>query len=82
MIILLIVMTVVAIPRKEAVPQELQTALETAAVGAEVTDVPEEIVDLNVEEPSELKKQIDKFAQENPDAVAQLLRNWIADDWE
>ncbi|NMA65908.1 MAG: flagellar M-ring protein FliF, partial [Clostridiaceae bacterium] len=84
MLILLIVMTIVAIPRKETVPQELQTAaLETAAgVHGHDGEFPEEIVDINVEEQSELKKQIDKFAQENPDAVAQLLRNWINDDWD
>jgi flagellar M-ring protein FliF len=41
----------------------------------------DDIKDINIEEQSELKKQIDKFVQQNPDAVAQLLRNWIADDW-
>ncbi|NLM75334.1 MAG: flagellar M-ring protein FliF [Clostridiaceae bacterium] len=83
MLILLIVMTIVAIPRKETEPEDLKiAALETAVAGADVSESPEEIVDINVEEPSELKKQIDKFAQENPDAVAQLLRNWIADDWD
>ncbi|MFV0502705.1 MAG: flagellar M-ring protein FliF C-terminal domain-containing protein [Lachnospirales bacterium] len=30
----------------------------------------------------ETKKQIDDFIKEKPDAVAQLLRNWLSDDWE
>ena len=30
---------------------------------------------------SEVKKQIDKFVKHKPEAVAQLLRNWLADDW-
>ena len=29
------------------------------------------------------KKQItEKFVDENPEAVAQLLRNWLNDEWE
>ncbi len=31
---------------------------------------------------NETKKQIDKFVKEKPDAVAQLLRNWLSEDWE
>lgn len=31
---------------------------------------------------SEYKKQIEKFVEEKPDAVAQLLRNWLSDEWE
>lgn len=31
---------------------------------------------------SEVKRQIEKFVDEKPDAVAQLLRSWINEDWE
>lgn len=31
---------------------------------------------------SEYKRQIEKFVTEKPEAVAQLLRNWLSDDWE
>jgi flagellar M-ring protein FliF len=31
---------------------------------------------------SELKKQIDKFVEEKPEAAAQLLRNWLTEDWD
>jgi flagellar M-ring protein FliF len=31
---------------------------------------------------SNVKEQIDKFAKEKPESVAQLLRNWINEDWE
>ncbi|MGE4282500.1 MAG: flagellar basal-body MS-ring/collar protein FliF [Clostridia bacterium] len=37
--------------------------------------------DINLEEKSEVKKQLDKFVKQKPEAVAQLLRNWLADDW-
>ncbi|MCL2572960.1 MAG: hypothetical protein FWE34_00230 [Defluviitaleaceae bacterium] len=31
---------------------------------------------------SQVKEQLDKFATEMPESVAQLLRNWINEDWE
>lgn len=40
---------------------------------------PVEDIDLN--DKSETRKAIEKFVDENPEAVALLLRNWIEDDW-
>jgi flagellar M-ring protein FliF len=37
--------------------------------------------DIDFSEKSETKKMIEKFVDENPEAVAQLLRNWLNDDW-
>lgn len=37
--------------------------------------------DIDFSERSETKKMIEKFVDENPEAVAQLLRNWLNDDW-
>lgn len=37
--------------------------------------------DINVEESSETKKLIEKFVDENPEAAANLLRNWLDEDW-
>jgi Flagellar biosynthesis/type III secretory pathway lipoprotein len=37
--------------------------------------------DIEFSEKSETRKLIEKFVDENPDAVAQLLRNWLNDDW-
>lgn len=37
--------------------------------------------DIDFSEKSETKKMIEKFVDENPEAVAQLLRNWLSDDW-
>ena len=30
---------------------------------------------------SETRKMIEKFVDENPEATAQLLRNWLSDEW-
>lgn len=37
--------------------------------------------DIEFSEKSETKKLIEKFVDENPEAVAQLLRNWLNDEW-
>ena len=38
--------------------------------------------DIDFDDRSETRKMIDKFVEENPEAVASLLRNWLSDDWE
>lgn len=37
--------------------------------------------DIEFSDISETRKMIEKFVDENPEAVAQLLRNWLNDDW-
>jgi len=39
------------------------------------------IEDIEFNEVSEVRKMIEKFVDEKPEAVAQLLRNWLNDDW-
>jgi flagellar M-ring protein FliF len=83
MLILLIVMVITAMPKKKPAVAALQAATAegiTDGKAAEPDQSKDEIKDINIEEQSELKKQIEKFVQQNPDAVAQLLRNWIAED--
>jgi flagellar M-ring protein FliF len=64
---------------------ELAVAGEAAAAASKFV-VPDredyELPEIDLEERSEVKKQIDKFVKQKPDAVAQLLRNWLADDWD
>ena len=37
--------------------------------------------DIEFSEKSESKRLIEKFVDENPEAVAALLRNWLNDEW-
>ena len=37
--------------------------------------------EIELSDKSETRKMIEKFVDENPEAVAQLLRNWLNDDW-
>ena len=40
-----------------------------------------ELESINVDNKSEARKLIEKFVDENPDAAANLLRNWLNEDW-
>lgn len=88
MLLLIIGLIVAAVPRKkksEAMQEELIAGQLAAASGPKFI-VPETmgepVPEIEIEERSEVKKQIEKFVKQKPDAVAQLLRNWLSDDWE
>ncbi len=40
------------------------------------------IEDIEFSEGSEVRRMIEKFVDEKPEAVAQLLRNWLNEDWD
>lgn len=46
------------------------------------TKVAQELEAIEFDDKSEARVQIERFVDENPEAVAQLLRNWLNEDWE
>lgn len=55
---------------------------EELSVESLLQSTPQEVLeDIELEEKSEARKLIEKFVDENPEAVASLLRNWLAEDW-
>ncbi len=86
-LLLIIGLLIAAIPRRKREKEpELVPAVETSAASGQRFMVQEEetepIPEIEIEERSEVKKQIEKFVKQKPDAVAQLLRNWLSEDWE
>lgn len=84
-LILIVGLLITALPRKkkteEAETMPLQP-LTTTGARLNIQDTPAETLpEISLEEKSEVKKQIDKFVKQKPEAVAQLLRNWLSDDW-
>ena len=61
----------------EEVEEEL--SVESLLQSGPVT--PSEVDSIEVEEKSETRKVVDKFVDENPEAAAALLRNWLNEDW-
>lgn len=85
LLLLIIGLMISMFPRRKAVAEEDAVLLENVAPAAgprfivpEEEDVPE----IDLEERSEVKRQLDKFVKQKPDAVAQLLRNWISEEWD
>ena len=55
---------------------------EELSVEALLQSAPEtELENIELEAKSETRKMIERFVEENPEAVANLLRSWLAEDW-
>jgi len=64
------------VSRKEPEPEE-ELSVENL-----LQSTPEsELEDIEVETKSDTRKLIERFVDENPEAVASLLRNWLNEDW-
>ena len=67
---------------KEIIELEPELSVEEMLQTAKKQQEPP-LEDIEFGEDLEVKKQIEKFVDEKPEAVASLLRNWLADDeWE
>lgn len=61
----------------QEIPEEEELSVEKL-----LQSTPEsELEDIDVETKSETRKMIEKFVDENPEAAAALLRNWLDADW-
>lgn len=59
--------------------QEQEEELSVESLLQSTQETP--IENIEVEEKSDARRSIEKFVEENPDAVANLLRNWLNEDW-
>ncbi len=76
-LILLVVVVLRSMATKKEEPEEEEISVETM-----LQSTPEpEIEDIDVETKSETRKMVEKFVDENPEAAAILLRNWLQDEW-
>lgn len=67
--------------RKERVSEpEPELSVETLLESTKESQ--ESLENIGVNEKSETRLLIEKFVEENPEAAASLLRNWLTDDWE
>lgn len=78
LIILLLAFVVYRSTRSEEVV-ETEPELSVEALLASTN---QQVADIDMQDKSEARKAIEKFVDENPEAVALLLRNWLDEDWE
>ena len=61
-------------------PQEEEISVDSLL--EQTTETNEPLEDIGYSEKSETRLLIEKFVDENPEAAALLLRNWLNEDWE
>ena len=61
--------------------KQATTEEEELSVESMLQSNPDAVEDIDVETKSETRKMIEKFVDDNPDAAANLLRNWLNEDW-
>ncbi len=63
---------------------EPELSVEDLLVSTKVEEIQEvqEAESIKIKQENAMKTQIDKFVTERPDTAAQLLRNWLNEDWE
>lgn len=64
----------------EVVEQEPELSVEELLATTKENQ-PDVVEDIDLNDKSETRKAIEKFVDENPEATALLLRNWLNDDW-
>lgn len=80
LILALLLLVVLTTFKKQKVeePQEEELSVEDLL---ETTQANQTVEDIDLEAKSEIRMMVEKFVTENPDASAQLLRNWLNEDW-
>ncbi|HOO26979.1 MAG TPA: flagellar M-ring protein FliF C-terminal domain-containing protein [Lachnospiraceae bacterium] len=63
---------------KKATEPEAELSVESLL---QSTQEHQEIEDIDLESKSEVRVMVEKFVDENPDAAAALLRNWLNEEW-
>lgn len=61
---------------------ELEEELSVESLLASAKENQETLEDIGYNEKSEIRLLIEKFVEENPEAAASLLRNWLNEEWE
>ncbi len=74
---LLAFVVIMSLRTKKEVEEEEELAVEDLLQSNQI----EELESIETEQKSEARKLIENFVEENPEAVATLLRNWLDEDW-
>ncbi|MDE7267427.1 MAG: flagellar M-ring protein FliF, partial [Lachnospiraceae bacterium] len=74
---LLAFVVIMSLRTKREVEEEEELAVEDLLEATQV----DQLESISTEQKSEARKLIETFVEENPEAVAILLRNWLEEDW-
>ena len=77
-LLLIVVLTTFKKNKEEEAPVEEELSVEDLLT---TTQEHQNVEDIDLETKSEIRLMVEKFVDENPDASAQLLRNWLNEEW-
>ena len=80
MIILILALLALVVLRSMRAKQEAAEE-EELSVESMLQSTADTIEDIDVESKSETRRMVEKFVDENPEAAANLLKNWLTEDW-
>ncbi len=80
-LILALLAIVVLTTFKRNKEEEVEAEPELSVDDLLTTTQEHQIEDIDLESKSEVRLMVEKFVDENPEASAQLLRNWLNEDW-
>jgi len=74
----IVVLTTFRRNKEEETPEETELSVDDLLA---TTQEHQTVEDIDLETKSEVRLMVEKFVDENPDASAQLLRNWLNEEW-
>lgn len=80
-IVIILLLLAVVIAKSMKVEKQIEAAEELSVETLLQSNPEPQLDDIGPEETSETRRLIEKFVDENPEAVANLLRNWLNEDW-
>lgn len=80
-IVVILLLLGIVIAKSMKVAKSAEVAEELSVETLLQSNPEPQLDDIGPEESSETKKLIERFVDENPEAVANLLRNWLNEEW-
>ncbi len=77
-LLLIVVLTTFKKNKEEETETEAELSVDDLLA---TTQEHQNVEDIDLESKSEVRLMVEKFVDENPDASAQLLRNWLNEEW-
>lgn len=81
LIVIILGLLAFVVIRSMVSPKEVSEEEELSVENLLQSTPQEAVEDIEIETKSETRKMIEKFVDENPEAAANLLRNWLNEDW-
>lgn len=82
LIVIILALLAIVVIKSMSTGKQVETAEELSVEDLLQSNPESAIDDIELETISETRKMVEKFVDENPEAAANLLRNWLNEGWE